>query len=515
MKLTQVALTLALTGVVSITAIAAHIAPAHALSGYKAYREVSDVTKAEYPPGFTQYFDQKLLNVWGLAADTNPCYIYTSMTCHGNAAAPPIYPEQTSSDAAINAEATDALRTFWVVDNDSNYVTNYDDTGMALSTAGAPLAVMVAGKPTGIATNPYCAPTYAPSATSVVYTSACNTLLINSTVTLPFTVKTGTVRAASTWLAAGRDGRIYGWNPNVSRNQGIVVIDDSAAGADYTGLSISPDGAMLAIADFHNGKIVTYNNAYQPVTFYDSAHNPVPLRDPSVPAGYAPSNVAFISYPAAANNTAPNYYPAGGIITGNHLYVTYGEQKATPFTFTPEVVGPPAPNDGYVGNFGYVSDFTLNPDGTFSVRQFVVPSDKLNAPWGIALAPSLFGIDGTSPAGYEIYIGNFGDGYINVFDATTVTYQGRLGENVTAITPPDNTVPGYPTVGDPSSPSPVGQTLWEPGLRGLAFKPVAYQVTPIPITYDWANRLFFNANLNFTVTNPANEWSIFGFIRPT
>jgi len=47
-------------------------------------------------------------------------------------------------------------------------------------------------------------------------------------------------------------------------------------------------------------------------------------------------------------------------------------------------------------------------------------SNVLNSPWGIAKAPAGFG----SLSG-AILIGNFGDGRINAFDATTGAYLTR------------------------------------------------------------------------------------------
>lgn len=489
---------LLVAGVVATSALLAHLPSASAQSGYKAYREDSDVG-----PGFGQYFDSKLVQPWGMATDHNPCFVYSSMACHGNGPVIPVIPQVTSDDALINANALDAARDFWVADSDSHYVTIYDDTGVALGSGGVQLAISVAGVPTGIAVNPYCAPVLVPSGSSTIYQSACNNL-VASTVSVPFAVSASGKRAAAAWLTASRDGKVYAWNPNVSATTAVPVIDDFATGADYTGLAVSPNGSMIVLADFHNGRLVAYDSAYNRINFKNSAGEigPWNLRDNTIPAGFAPSNAVFITYPGSGNPS------------GTHLYVTYGKQGA-PYANVPEAVGPAAPTIWSTqGIRGYVSDFTLNADGTFQVRQFAVPWDRLNAPWGIVVAPTFFGPDSSTATTTELYVGNFGDGYFNVFDAATDTYIGRLGENPTEIIPPANTVPNYPIVGTPS-PSPAGRIIWEPGLRGLVFKRVLYNVTPGPTTYDWALRLFFNANIFFNATVPTNEYSIFGFIRPT
>ena len=485
------------TGIVAVAALVSHLPSAFAQSGYKAYRETSDVALA----GFTQYFDPKLVQPWGMASDHNPCFTYSAMACNTSAPALPVYPEVTSSDAGINANATDGRKAFWIADSDGHYVTMYSDTGAPLSSGGVQVAISVAGIPTGIVVNPYCAPVLKPSASSTTYTSACDSLVGNS-VSVPFAISANGKRAAASWLTASRDGKVYAWNPGVSLTSAVAVIDDSASGADYTGITVSPDGSMIVLTDFHTGSIVVYDSAYNKVGFKYGLGTAEPLRDSAVPAGFAPSNAAFITYPGSGNPS------------GTHLYVTWGKQGA-PYANVPEVVGPAAPTV-WVNQpiFGYVSDFVLNADGTYQVRQLTVPADKLNAPWAIVLAPTNFGLDSSTAATYDLYIGNFGDGYFNVFNPATDTYVARLGENPTQIIPPANTVPGYPTVGS-TTPSPVGQIIWELGMRGLAFKKVSYQVTPIPLAYDWANRLFFNANMNFKSSVPSNEWSIFGFIRPT
>jgi uncharacterized protein (TIGR03118 family) len=57
---------------------------------------------------------------------------------------------------------------------------------------------------------------------------------------------------------------------------------------------------------------------------------------------------------------------------------------------------------------GYIDIFTT--DGVF-VKRFAT-GGNLNAPWGMVLTPASFG-----PLGGNFWIGNFGDGMINAFDA--------------------------------------------------------------------------------------------------
>ena len=51
----------------------------------------------------------------------------------------------------------------------------------------------------------------------------------------------------------------------------------------------------------------------------------------------------------------------------------------------------------------------------------VATRGKLNAPWGVALAPASFGRFAN-----RLLVGNFGDGAINTYDAHNGTFKGQL-----------------------------------------------------------------------------------------
>jgi uncharacterized protein (TIGR03118 family) len=109
------------------------------------------------------------------------------------------------------------------------------------------------------------------------------------------------------------------------------------------------------------------------------------FTDPTVPAGFAPFGIQNI----------------GGL-----LYVTFAKQLP--------------PNDEQdqpgVGN-GFVDIF--NPDGSMAKR--FASNGQLDSPWGIALAPA-----GFASASGDILIGNFGDGLIGAYDASTGKFLGTL-----------------------------------------------------------------------------------------
>jgi uncharacterized protein (TIGR03118 family) len=185
------------------------------------------------------------------------------------------------------------------------------------------------------------------------------------------------------------DGAITAWNRNVDLTHALIKVDNSSAGAVYTGLAIGVNGSAtyLYAANFHAGTI----------DVFDSNFNPVSLGSPSfydnqIPEGYAPFNVQNL---------------------GGMLYVTYAKQDTAKQTSVP---GP---------GYGYVNVF--NTAGQRVQR--LIAGGPLNAPWGVALAPAGFG-DYAS----DLLVGNFGDGTINVFNPTDGTYiatlQDPTGKNI-------------------------------------------------------------------------------------
>src|SRR5437870_2959151 len=74
---------------------------------------------------------------------------------------------------------------------------------------------------------------------------------------------------------------------------------------------------------------------------------------------------------------------------------------------------------------GFVTEFDTN--GNFLRR--IATQGTLDSPWGLAIAPISFG----ALAG-DLLVGNFGDGRINVFNLTTLTFDGQLlGGNGTPV----------------------------------------------------------------------------------
>lgn len=252
----------------------------------------------------------------------------------------------------------------WIADAGSNYSALYDGNGNPPSSgySGTPPAyVTIPAGSSGTA-----------GPTGIVYNST-------SGFDMP-----GTSDPA-TFIFATLGGSIEGWNQSVNANSAVVIYN-SASGAIFTGLTMATDGNgnyYLYAADFKNAKIDVFNSDFSPVTsgfnFYDSA----------IPAGYAPYNVQNIPN---SSGTA-------------QIYVTYAQPSAT------------AQRVAIGAGLGYVAVF--NWDGT--LISTLVSQGNLNAPWGVAIAPSNFG-----PMSGALLIGNFGDGAINAYNATTGASMGPL-----------------------------------------------------------------------------------------
>src|SRR5260370_7826983 len=105
-----------------------------------------------------------------------------------------------------------------------------------------------------------------------------------------------------------------------------------------------------------------------------------------IPAGFAPYNIQNI------NGT---------------LFVTYAQQNAQK---NASVGGA---GNGYVAMFNFGGNLFTN----------LIAQGPLNSPWGIAIAPPNFG-----PFAGALIVGNFSDGKINAFNATTGAFLGTLND---------------------------------------------------------------------------------------
>ena len=226
-----------------------------------------------------------------------------------------------------------------------------------------------------------------------------------SLVTVPGSLPTGVVGNATTDFAitpcsvascpaafiwSSITGNIVGWNPSAGPNSTTGVIAASPPpnplNRVYTGLAIGSNsgGNRLYAADFKNGNIDVYDGTYALTTVSGS------FNDPTIPT--------------TAGNT---FHPFNIQNIGGSLYVMYAK------------VGSDGKDEAGIGN-GFVRRF--NTDGVRDLT-FGINNGPLNSPWGIAIAPSSFGIFGSA-----LLIGNFGEGNpsIHAFNPTTGAFLGTV-----------------------------------------------------------------------------------------
>jgi uncharacterized protein (TIGR03118 family) len=180
--------------------------------------------------------------------------------------------------------------------------------------------------------------------------------------------------APATFIFDNLNGTISGWNGGAGTT---AVVEHTTTGAIYTGLAqaTNSNGTFLYAANSApGGGINVFSSTWQSTTLSGT------FTDTNLPAGLVPFNIQNI---------------------GGNLYVTYASLG---------LGGTPMPG-------GVVDEFDAN--GNFIKR--IATGGSLFAPWGIVVAPAGFGSFGN-----DLLIGNFGNGEINAYDATTDLFLGTL-----------------------------------------------------------------------------------------
>ena len=232
----------------------------------------------------------------------------------------------------------------WVSDNGTDVSTLYNGDVNGGPVAIVPLVVSIpGGAPTGQAFND------------------------TTAFTLPGTT------AVSRFIFIGEDGDLSAWAGGTA-----ATLVHHTDGAIYKGLALahSPSGPMLLAANFGANKIDVFDSTFSLVSSAGM------FSDPTLPAGYAPFNVAEIN---------------------GQIFVTYALKGGED-----DVAGPA---------HGFVDVYTTS--GAW-VKRFATHG-VLNSPWGITLAPANFG-----QFSGDLLIGNFGDGRIHAFDPNTGEVLGTL-----------------------------------------------------------------------------------------
>jgi uncharacterized protein (TIGR03118 family) len=179
----------------------------------------------------------------------------------------------------------------------------------------------------------------------------------------------------SPFLFDTESGTIVAWKGGTT----AAIAATGDAGSVYKGLALNSSGSLLYAANFGLGRVDVYNSTFGATSVSGG------FVDPTLPTGYSPFNIRNID--------------------GN-LYVTFASGQGHDET------------DG--AGLGFVDEFDSN--GNLIKR--IASQGALDAPWGLALAPSGFGaLSG------DLLVGNFGDGLINAFDPTTGMFQGTLDDS--------------------------------------------------------------------------------------
>jgi uncharacterized protein (TIGR03118 family) len=240
---------------------------------------------------------------------------------------------------------------------------------------------------------------------------------------------TGTVYNATTdfkingipavFIFSTEDGTISGWYTGTSA---FLTVNNSGSGAVYKGLAEASAGGnnYLYAANFHAGTVDVFDKTFAPHSFGSNA-----FVDSSVPAGFAPFNVQLIS--------------------SNRLVVTYAKQDASKHDDVPGA-----------GN-GYVDVYDTQGNLQFHLQHVLY----LNAPWGVAVAPQSF-----SGFSNDLLIGNFGNGVISAFNASTGAWIGNM-QNVNNVVLQIDGLWGL-TFGNGGSGGPTGTLFFTAGPFGEA-----------------------------------------------
>jgi uncharacterized protein (TIGR03118 family) len=246
----------------------------------------------------------------------------------------------------------------WVANNVSDTATVYSIGPGATSVSNLGLVVPVAGGRKSTGDGP--------SPTGQVF---------NPTSGFVVTTKMGS--GPGLFIFSSQSGQISAWSPNASAS---TVVEFSSKTAVYKGLAIAAakGGTFLYATNFHDGTVDVFNSHFKHVLLAGK------FRDPHLPAGYAPFGIALLH---------------------GQLYVSYALQNK-------------AKHDdvGGVGH-GFVDIYTVN--GGFVRR--LVSRGALDSPWGMAIAPKVWG-----PFGGDLLVGDLGDGRIHAYDLKTGVLRGML-----------------------------------------------------------------------------------------
>ena len=175
--------------------------------------------------------------------------------------------------------------------------------------------------------------------------------------------------APALFIFVSEDGSISGWNPTLDGTHAIIAVDNgtnrgvNSAVYKSATLGVANGHNFLYVSNFHTGSVETYDENFHQVT-------PNGFVDPNLPAGYAPFGIRNFN---------------------GEIFVTYALQDHAKHDDVP------GPGHGFVNVF----------DTSGNLLRRLIQNGNLNSPWGLAE------VEG------NLWVGNFGDGFINNYDPNT------------------------------------------------------------------------------------------------
>ncbi len=200
------------------------------------------------------------------------------------------------------------------------------------------------------------------------------------------------IAAPSRFLVVTEDGNLQCWAETGSRRaermRSFTLAVNGESGSVYKGLAITPfsSGNRLYAANFGLRRIDSFDGAYQPIL--RGAFE----RPADVPEDFAPFNIQFLEYEIDGS-------------ARQGLFVAYAKTTADPVE---EEQGP---------GLGVIAEFDLDGQALRTLHT----SRRVNAPWGLAVAPEGFG-----PFSKRLIVGNFGDGTLAAFGLKSGRQKGYL-----------------------------------------------------------------------------------------
>jgi len=188
--------------------------------------------------------------------------------------------------------------------------------------------------------------------------------------------------APAVFIFNSLDGTISGWNPSVDPDNAITILDNSGAGALYTGLALGQDSQgrnVLYAANWGQNRVDMLGGTFNSLGSF---------TDPNVPAQLASHHVFGVENESGK------------------LYVTFGA-LSPPFGGVVDVFD-------VDGNLLTPDHFAVNAPG----------AGPLVNPWAITRAPAHFGRFSN-----RLLIGNVEDGKINAFNPDTGAFLGPLTDS--------------------------------------------------------------------------------------